>query len=39
MQTETNLSDDYRLNIINTLKQLSECHNSKPFKEMTSGMF
>ena len=35
MQTETNLSDDYRLDIINTLKQLSECHNSKPFKEMT----
>jgi integrase len=35
MPTETNLSDDYRLNIINTLKQLSECHNSKSFKDMT----
>ena len=38
MQTEINLRDDYRLNIINTLKQLSELeHNptSKSFKEMT----
>lgn len=35
MQTETNLSGDYRLNVINTLKQLSERHNSKSFKDMT----
>jgi integrase/recombinase XerD len=35
MQTETNLSDDYRLNSISTLKQLSERHNSKSFKNMT----
>lgn len=35
MQTETNLSDDYRLNIINLLKQTAEYHNPKSFKEMT----
>jgi integrase len=34
MQTETNLSDDYRLNIINLLKQTAEYHNPKSFKEM-----
>jgi hypothetical protein len=35
MQSETNLSDDYRVNIIHKLKQLAEYHNPKPFKDMT----
>lgn len=36
MQTETNLSDDYRSSNINILKQFAEFHNhgSKPFSEM-----
>jgi integrase len=35
MQTETNLSEVYRVNIIHKLKQLAEYYNPKPFKEMT----
>jgi integrase/recombinase XerD len=35
MQTETNLSDDYRLNTISILKRVAECYNPKSFKEMT----
>jgi integrase/recombinase XerD len=35
MQTETNLSDNYRGNTIHKLKQLAEYHNPKHFKDMT----
>lgn len=35
MQTEFSLSESYRRDTINKLKQLSEFHNPTPFKEMT----
>ena len=35
MQTETGLSESYRLDTIHKLKQLAEFHQSKKFREMT----
>jgi len=34
-QTETNPSEEYRLNIVFKLKQLAEFHNAKSFRDMT----